>query len=375
MRHLFPAAAIAFVVAVLITVLAPARPLEEQLLHLQVQRAAPEMTQTLSDEPAALQALFLTYADDPVLLLKSQVALLRYPELARPIFLSYGDSDAFKGILRAYGEDVLLPIQYFLANEIFTLELMHGLNETARSALERLHRIWGGDTAEPGEPSQPPAGDAATSARNNGAPLSSEERGWYAIHFIEAEGYGFIGQFVQARDGTVSWVQTERLLEAVNQFFAGGIRGLETRVRRDESIAAADLGWAAVDVAVGVSAFKLLRMGRTGAAAGAPLTFSQRTAAIGSGLWRGSMIGVRAVKYGAPAVIAYMAIRHPSVIHSLLAEAAERLGLPVAWVQVGGWTLLLLPVLLVLRLLTGPLVWLLSGVIGVLRWRQRSRYT
>src|SRR3546814_6563067 len=94
-----------------------------------------------------------------------------------------------------------------------------------------------------------------------------------------------------------------------NSFFAGGLKGLETKLRRDEPIVAGDVGWAALDVAIGVGALKVLRMGKTGVAGGRSLTFSQRSAALGSGLWRTSAIGTRLLKYGAPAVLAYIAIR------------------------------------------------------------------
>src|SRR5690606_31901850 len=117
---------------------------------------------------------------------------------------------------------------------------------------------------------------------------------------------------------------------------------------------------------------KVLRMSRTGAAGGRSLTFSQRSAALGAGLWRGSGVGSRLVKYGAPAVLAYIAIRHPSVINSLLGSAAERLGLPVELVQVVGWTLVLLPLILLLRLILGPLAWLIVGMAAALRGLQRT---
>src|SRR3546814_15158866 len=89
----------------------------------------------------------------------------------------------------------------------------------------------------------------------------------------------------------VSWIQTERVLEGINSFFAGGLKGLETKLRRDEPIVAGDVGWAALDVAIGVGALKVLRMGKTGVAGGRSLTFFQRSAALGSGLWRTSEIG------------------------------------------------------------------------------------
>lgn len=356
MKTLFVAILLALLGALLITSLYKPKPLEAQLLHLQVERAMPEAADEIAGEPAEIQALFLAYAEDPVLLAKARLALLRYPDMARPIFLMLGESPDFREVLRRYGEDVVLPIHFFLTHEVFTLELMRGLSETAQSALSTVRRLWNGD-----EPAQ---------AASTGA-LTTEERGRYAVQFIKAEGYDFLGQFVISPKGEVGWVQTERVLEGINSFFAGGIKGLEGKIRRDETVAVGDVGWAALDVAIGVSALKVLRMGRTAAVGGRSLTFSQRSAALGAGLWRGSAIGARLVKYGAPAVLAYIAIRHPSVINSLLGSAAEKLGLPVGLVQVVGWTLVLLPIMLLLRFILGPLAWLMAGMVGMLRGLDR----
>lgn len=355
MKTILVASLLALLGALLITSLYKPKPLEAQLLHLQVEQVMPEYADLLAAEPAEVQALFLAYADDPVLATKARLALLRYPNIATPILLILGDRLEFQDVLRQYGEDVILPIHYFLTNEVFTLEVMRGLNETARSAVNAVRRLWSGSESE--------------QAVANG-PLSSEERGWYAVQFIKAEGYDFLGQFVVNSNGDVRWVQTERVLEGINNFFAGGLKGLETKFRRDEPIVVSDVGWAALDVAVGVGALKVLRMGRATAAGGRSLTFSQRSAALGSGLWRGSVVGARMVRYGAPAVLAYIAIRHPSVINSLLGSAAEKLGLPVGLVQVVGWTLVLLPIMLLLRFVLGPLAWMIAGLAGLLRWME-----
>ncbi|HEY9281765.1 MAG TPA: hypothetical protein VIP51_16995, partial [Eoetvoesiella sp.] len=56
---------------------------------------------------------------------------------------------------------------------------------------------------------------------------------------------------------------------------------------------------------------------------------------------------------------------------SLLGSVAEKVGLPVGLVQVMGWTLVLLPVLLLLRLMLGPLAWVLAGITGLLSWFDR----
>lgn len=353
MKSFFVAILFAVLGAVLITGLYKPKPLEAQLLHLQVEQAMPEMANELSGEPAELQAIFLAYADDPILIAKARLALLRYPDMARPILLMFGEEEDFQEVLRNYGEDITLPIQYFMNHEIFTLEFMRGLSDTARSALSTVRRMWNGN--------------APAHVPSNGA-LSGEERGRYAVQFIKAEGYDFLGQFVISPAGEVGWLQTERVLEGINSLFAGGMKGLESKIRRDEAVGAGDVGWAALDVAVGVTALKVLRMGRTAAVGGRSMTFSQRSAALGSGLWRGSVIGTRLVKYGAPAVLAYIAIRHPSVISSLLASAAEKLGLPVGLVQVVGWTLVLLPIMLLLRFVLGPIAWVLAGIVGLFRW-------
>lgn len=381
MRNLTPAVLLSFLAAVLIAVLFRPAPLEQQFLRLQVAQALPGYSDALRDESAEIQALVLSYASDPVLVAKARLALLRYPAMARRILVMYGDDPAFQHVLRTYGEDVVLPIHYFLENEVLTVAIMRGFSDTARSAMDAVRGLWHGgategqsagqaDTSPEGEPSG--TADAASQGESvEGAtrqPLSSEERGEYAIQFIQAEGYDFLGQFVIAPDGNVGWVQTERVLEGINQLFAGGLKGLETRLRRDEKVEAADIGWAAMDVAIGVGAFKVLRMGRGTAAGGRSLTFSERSAVLGAGLWRGSVAGARAARYGAPIVLAYMAVRHPSLINSLLGSAAERLGLPVALVQVVGWTLVLLPVMLLLRFVAAPLAWLLSRLAGVLRY-------
>ncbi|HLU00043.1 MAG TPA: hypothetical protein VKZ70_09920 [Burkholderiaceae bacterium] len=355
MRVLLRATLLAAAIALLITAAFEPRSLDEQLVHLQVEQEVPEYADELTAESPELQALFLVYSDDPILVSKAWVAFLRYPQLARTVLLSFGDSSIFQDVLRRYGEDILLPIHYFMTHEVATLQLMRSMNETARALADAI-RSWSG-TAEEAE------------ELTSGA-MTPEERGLYAIHFLDQEGYGFLRQFVLSSDGAVQWVQTDRVLESLNRFFAGGISDMERKLKQDQSLTAADVGWAALDVAVGVSAFKLLRMGRATSATRS-LTLSQRSAAVGAGLWRGTLIGARVAKYGAPAVLAYMALRHPSVLNSLLADAARTFGVPVPLALWLGWSLILLPIILVLRVLLRPAGWLLL-VLGRLMRGGRS---
>src|SRR5690606_3627548 len=133
MKTLFLAGLLAFLAALLIAGLFKPKPLEAQLMHLQLEQSVPDAANELAAESAEIQALFLAYADDPVLLAKARLALLRYPELTRPVFLSFGASQAFQDVLKRYGEDVVLPIHYFLTHEVATLEFMRGLSDTAKA--------------------------------------------------------------------------------------------------------------------------------------------------------------------------------------------------------------------------------------------------
>src|SRR5690606_3451480 len=189
MKTLCVAAVLALLTALLVTALSPPRPLEAQLMSLQVRQVLPEMAEELEREPAALQALLLSYAEDPVLRAKARVALLRYPEMARPILLAFGDDPSFQDVLRRYGEDVLLPIHYFMNNDVLTLALMHRFSDTARSTMDALRGLWGEETL-----TREPVAEGA---------LTSEVRAAYAIQFIAAEGHDFLGQFVTNVRGEV----------------------------------------------------------------------------------------------------------------------------------------------------------------------------
>ncbi len=340
----------------------PPLPYEERLVQLQLEQLWPEYAAELRDEPLELRALLVDYADDPLLATKARLALLRYPQMARPILQLYGAEPEFQHILRAYGENIVPPIHYFLSHDIRTLALIDQAGETWRALQEAAGRLQAALQAR----SPPPAAEAGSEGG-----LTAVERGWYAVLFIHDQGHNFLGQFVVRADGEVRWIQTERWLEAANALFLGGVRALETKHRLDQPIEAADWGWAAVDVALGVGVLKVLRMGRAGAVAGRPMSFSQRSLALSPALLRGSAVTARLARYGAPLALAYVALRHPSVLNSMLGRLAATLGLPVLPVQVLGWSLLLLPLLYLAQLLLRPLAALLA-VLGATLLRLES---
>lgn len=336
------AACLAVAAALLISAMWPPQPVEERLVRLQVSLLLPEYAEVLGREPLELQAQFIDFVqgDDPALQVKAWLALQRHPGFAGRILTLYGAEPDFQEVLREYGEQVMPPIQYFLENEVRTIAFLKRAGDMADGA----RQLWSDEKSIPPQK------------------MTAEERGWYAVQFIREEGHGFLGQFVLGGDGTVRWVQSERVLESLNSFFAGGVRGLETRMRRDETTSASDWGWAALDVAVGISAIKILRMGRGAVVTTRTLTFSERSAALGFSLLRGSAIGLRLAKYGAPVALAYIAVRHPSVLNSLFGRFAEFVGVPVFAMQALGWTAVLLPVVWLLQVLLRPAALLLSGI-------------
>lgn len=366
MRRLLFIALASLAIALLIAARATHMPIEERLIRLQVEQLPPEVARDLRHQPVELQARFVDYmqGEDPLLGLKAWAALHRYPRLAPPVLALYGDEPMFQQVLREHGEHVIPPIHYFLENDIRSIRVMRGFEEGWQSLVEAWERMRGTAAVPPDTPAE------AGSGRTAPAALDAAARGRYAILFIHAEGHDFLGQFVVGIDGKVGWVQTERALEGLVSFFTSGTRRLEESWRRGEDIEAGDIWPAVLDLAIMVSAVKVLRLGAAatrGTGAARAMSYSQRAAAVGSGLWRGSVVGMRLAAWGAPLVLAYVAVRHPSVLNSVFSWVGERLGLPAFPALVVGWTLLLLPLLLLLRWLLRPLAWVLGSLVAPAR--------
>ncbi|MFW5825325.1 MAG: hypothetical protein ACOCVV_10205 [Marinobacter sp.] len=358
-------AAVLFVVAGLLAAVTAAvhnpLPLEHRLIHVQAGESLPGFP-GLDDQPVEVQAALVDLSGDPLLRLKAQAAVMAYPDMARQILPLYAQEPEFRDVLRRYGESVLPPVAFFLDNPVGTVE---SLNFLARH-YDRARSYFSGDS------------DNTDPAEQQGR-LTPEQRGWYAVNFIDAEGHGFLGQFKVAEDGSVHWIQTERITEGVTDFLTSGIRGLETRHRTGEDISVADIGWASVDVLVFASAVKLLRAGRAVAAGTRTTGVSTRSAALAARVTGAGRMVLRTGRYARwPVIIGagYLVVRHPAVISDVLAEAAAIAGLPGWAGQWLGWTLILVPVLLLLRWLLVPLTVLLRGLVPVLAWlsgRARGR--
>ncbi len=336
MRKLLVILGLATLIALLATVTSRPMLIEERLIQIQAEDTLREFPR-IETEPLEVQAALLDMADDELLLLKARAAYLRYPEMTREILPVYGPEPEFREVLRLYGENVLPPIHYFLSNPVGSIELMNDLANKYQAAVEFFTGSGKTDTNTAEQPNTPQK-----------EKLTREERGWYAVRFIQEEGHDFLGQFVVNDQGDIIWVRTERVLENINQFFASGIRNLEIQHRTGEDVSAADLGWASVDVLVFASALKVLRAGRAVAVSSRTAAAGSRSAAIGARLANSGRLLMATARYAKwPAVIGagYLVVTHPGIINDLLAEVSEILGYPEKLVQFIGWMVILLPVL------------------------------
>ena len=360
MKKLLLMGGMALLIALVATVRSNPVPIEERLIRIQAEDTLSEFPD-IEEEPLEVQAALLDMADDELLFLKARAAYLRYPGMTRALFPLYGPEAEFREILRAYGENILPPIHYFLINPIGSIELMNRLSQRYQAVKEYF-----GDN----EQARPSSQALAESGH-----LQPEERGWYAIAFIQEEGHDFLGQFVTSEQGEVSWVMTERVLENLNQFFASGIRNLEIQHRTGEEISAGDVGWASVDVLVAASALKVLRVGRAIGVSSRGAARGTRSAALSTRLANSGRMLMTTARYSKwPAIVAagYMVVSHPSLVSDFFAEVAQVLGYPAWSVQFLGWFILLLPLLYIaswlFRLFIRPMV-------RVSRlWFARSRY-
>ena len=337
--------ATAILVAGVLTAAASHEPFDDRLVRLEVQRAFPVLETTLEQETPEINALFLSYANEQAMWMSASLALIRHGDIARSVLVDYGLSPQFQEVLVRFGADAVLPISYFRDHDIATLRAQHWVGER----YQQVSRWWN---------------DAEGEA---GAEFTPYRRGQMGIALLDTNGHALLNQFVVSEQGDVEWLQSERLVAGVGDFFTSGLRDLESQWRRGDDMGAADLGWAGVDLLVMASTVKVLRAGR-----------AARTARVGSIEAQGARAGVRQgivvsggrfatlpriAKVAAVVTTAYVVVRHPSLVSALGANLSKWLGWPVWLGQFLIWLIVLLPVLIIARFfyrwLLIPLLWLL----------------
>jgi hypothetical protein len=341
---------------------------EERLVGIAVEQTFGDAAPAIAAQPLAIQALLLDYAAEPggeALVPQTRLALLRYPELAHRVLLTYGGEPEFQRILRNYGPAVLLPIAFFMDHELTSLEWRHRLGDAVDDVTWWLSDVFGAGAT--GDARAAPSEDAVGATAET---LTPEQRGLWAIAFVGTEGHDLLGQFVMGADGEVEWVQTERVLQDVRDLFFGGLSNVERKRREGQEIRIGDVAGAVIDLAAIVASIKVLKAltaFRSAPRAVASVGFPERVALLGSRvLQQSGRLGAAVARYGAIPAAAYLMLRHPSLINATLVELAGWLGVPPAAVQFAFWFVALWLLMRVTLTLISPLSWVIGTLAGLL---------
>ena len=334
--------------ALIVSTVWPGQSFEEQLIRIQAEQGLGSSIRTIEDEAIEIQSVLLDYSDQKELILKTQLAMIKYPDQTRTLLLIFGSEPEFQEILLAYGESVIPVVHYFYTTDI---KQSIKLRDSAGNLINDLKNWWNDHEAEiPQE-------------------LNPEQQAWYAIQFIKNDGHDFLGQFAISDQGEVKWIQTERITESLTAFFSGGVRGLETRYVTDQEITGNDLLWAGVDVLAVAGTLKLLRAGRQVARTGKSIGLTRTTTLFGSRLMKTGLAG-RIFKVSAVAATTFIVIKHPTLITSAFAEIGKLIGITPMLAQIVGVSLLALvlfyPVLWFLKIFVRPLTFLLKFLLFLL---------
>lgn len=332
---------------------------DERLVDLAARKSLSGDAYRAASGSLTAQALLLDVADDRDLTYKIQLVLDKYGPQGVRVLDTYGSEEMLQRELRTYGENIVPVVSYFMDNDIVSLRLKSKVG----SLLGREKELEEGEAQF--------------------AKYGPEMRGLHAIEKINADGHQFLGQFSIDDRGTVHWNQTARTMQALEDFFAGGVRDLETKHDIGAPIGVRDVALAGADVlaVVGaVKALKLLRAARVAKGPGAATRVGvvESTAVLGRRVLQDHAIGRSVIKLGVKAAAVYLVVRHPSLLSSLFVEAGELLHLPPRLATLIGWLIVLLPIAYILAPLLGVLGFLVP-VIGSLvkfgRWIRPRRAT
>jgi hypothetical protein len=340
---------ISVVVAGILSFFLKSHSLDEQLINLAVEQDLSYLS--LDNEPIETKAILLDYAGNQELVLKSWIALKKYPQITKHIFFLYGEQPEFKNALLQFGEGIIPVVDYFLKNEVASL-----------TAQETIANVWQEiqDTVSPVDNDNP---------KNIIAQLTPEQRGWYAINYINQDGYNFLGQFAIDRNGNAQWIQTDRVTKALVNLFASGIIGIERKYITEEEITKGDIFWAGVDM-FALSSIKLLKASKA-VSASKELSSSKKllgltktTSAFSAKLIKNKTLQ-SFLKYGTVATTLYVVIAHPSLINSMLDEVANLLGMNPEIFKMLSWSIIIF-------LLLHPLLWIFNSLVRPLIWVARK---
>ena len=263
-----------------------------------------------------------------------EAALAQYPERAPAIAITYGHLDLFREQLARFGPQVV-PIVAAYQGSLTTADALQMAGQAWDSVRDRLT----GD---------PHALDLT--------PLTPEERGLLALLKMREEGNAFVGQWEITAAGEARRIPSRVVTLAGPELLIGGLTALERGIVEGREIDWQTYGLAAVDVAAIASGVALLRFAKTATPKMSATRATARTASLRSGaLAAAEVLGINAVRFGAPIGLLALMVLHPNVFTHYLWVLAEGLGMPGIIGPIVGWAMVLVP-------LAFLLTWLLLSV-------------
>ena len=334
--------------ALIVNTILPDSSFEEQLIRIQARQELGGSISTIEDESIEIQSVLLDYSDHEELVLKIQLAMMKYPYQTRELLEMFGSKAEFREIILLYGDSVIPVINYFLTTElnIFT-KVMNGVSHYWHGTKKYIGRKFGNNEETEEAPK----------------PVGKEDLAWNAILVIKDHGHNILGQFVTNTNGEVKRSRIEQYGEAILDFLTGGLKNVEIRYLKDQDIRIKDLAMAGVDVAIVGGFWKLLRSGKLIVLTGKSVRV-MRTSLFGSRLLKSGFAG-RTLKYSSVAATAFVVLKHPTLITSAFAEVGRLIGIPPMLAQMIGIALLAFVLLY-------PFSWLMKifirPAITVVKW-------
>lgn len=328
------------------TLFSAPRSYEERLVDLAAQRVLPKSVYKAAGGDPDRQAQLLDAASDKELAFELQLVSEKYGLAGTRVVEQFAADVQFQEVLRAYGDGVAPVIVYFMDNDLRSLRALAWVKD-------KLGRS--GDT---------PYGK-----------YGPVDRGRYAIGVIARTGHHFLGQFAIDTSGKAHWNQTDRSMQVLIDFLAGGLRNIETKHDLGEEIGVLDALAASADIFVPIASVKALKLFKAARVAGvfpiatgaqqaaARTSLALRTRFLGAQVLQTTRTGRAAMKLGLVASTSYLVIRHPGLLNSFFEAAGRALGVPVWMAKFVGWALITLPLLM----LIGPLLMAVAILSPVIR--------
>ena len=284
-----------------------------------------------------------------------------YPAQTLWVYNTFGDTELLHRVMKAHGPanaKVVNIIYHFYQNESLLFKVEDKVSQTFSAIGHLFYMLW---TEQKWD----------TSGFENMEDLTPELNALTALIKIDELGESFIGRFVMHDDGSIETHAGEMIFSITKEVFVGAILDLEGKLRLGEEITASDILLATLEVAVlGYGAYKVVAF----ATPGKGVVFSIK--AVKGGKTAGRVISfigrtlVRApktliksgwAKVGLMGVGGYFLIYNRNALNAGMGAFAEQIGWPAWLIQVIGWYIVVVVLLIPLK----PFIWTVNKFLSM----------